>query len=383
MIPRTLFQSEHEEFRRSVRRFMQEEVMPFHERWEEQQHVDRAIWKRAGELGLLCMSMPEEFGGAGGDRLYNMVMMEEQSFAGATGVGFSLHTDIVANYIHNFGTLEQKRRWLPKMASGEIVTAIAMSEPSVGTDLQNIRTRAVDRGDHYLVTGSKTFITNGYLSDLAIVAVKTDPPEADRGAHSVTLLLIETNSPGFTKGKPLKKVGMKAQDTCELFLENVAVPKQNVLGAVGKGFIALMKELPWERMTIAIVSVASAAAVLEHTIEYTRSRKVMGQSVASFQNSRFRLAEMHTEIELGRVYVDRCVELAMRNSLSPEDAAKAKYWCSDLYCRVVDQCVQLHGGYGYMFEYPVAKAYVDCRPTRIFGGSNEIMKELIARSMAI
>lgn len=383
MIPRTLFQPEHEEFRKNVRRFFQEEIVPEHDAWEEQNHVDRAIWNRAGELGLLCMSMPEEYGGAGADRLYNVIMMEEQARVGATGVGFSLHTDIVANYINNLGTPEQKSQWLPKMARGEIVTAIAMSEPAVGTDLQNIKTRAVDMGDHWLVTGSKTFITNGLLSDLAVVAVKTDPPESDKGARSVSLMLIETASPGFSKGKPLKKVGMKAQDTCELFLQNVKVPKENVLGGVGKGFIALMQELPWERMTIALGSVAAAEATLEQTIEYTRNRKVMGQSVASYQNSRFKLAEMKTEISFGQVYVDRCLELNLKGQLSPEDAAAAKYWCTDLYCRVVDQCVQLHGGYGYMLEYPVARAYVDCRPTRIFGGSNEIMKELIARSMAI
>jgi len=334
-------------------------------------------------LGLLCMSMPEEYGGAGGDRLYNVVMMEEQYRAGTPGPGFSLHSDIVANYINNLGTPEQKARWLPKMASGEVITAIAMSEPAVGTDLQNIKTRAVDMGDHYLVSGSKIFITNGYLCDMVVVAVKTDPAESDKGAHSVTLLIIEAGTPGFTKGKPLKKVGWKAQDTNELFFENVKVPKENVLGSVGKGFVALMKELAWERMTIGVLTMAAADAALEQTIEYTRNRKVMGQSVSSYQNSRFKLAEMRAEINIGRVYVDRCLEQVLKEQLRPEDAAAAKYWCSDLYCKVVDQCVQLHGGYGYMLEYPIARAYIDCRPTRIFGGSNEIMKELIARSMAI
>ncbi|NGY05593.1 acyl-CoA dehydrogenase family protein [Solimonas terrae] len=383
MIPRALFQPEHEEFRRNVRRFMQEEVVPKHDTWEAQNQVDRAIWKRAGELGLLCITMPEEYGGGGADRLYSAVLIEEQSRAGASGLGFSLHTDIVSNYLNNFGSHEQKLEWLPRMATGEIVTAIAMSEPAVGTDLQNIKTRALDMGDHYLVNGSKTFITNGYLADMAIVAVKTDPPEADKGAHSISLLIVEANRKGFSKGAPLKKIGMKAQDTCELFFENVEVPKANLLGAAGKGFVALMKELPWERMIISIGSIAGAEAALENTMDYTRSRKVMGQSVASFQNSRFRLAEMNTEIGLGRVYVDRCLELLLKGQLSPEDAAAAKYWCSDLYCRVVDQCLQLHGGYGYMLEYPIARAYVDCRPTRIFGGSNEVMKELIARSMSI
>lgn len=383
MIPRTLFSPEHEEFRKNVRRFLAEEIMPNHERWEEQNCVDRSIWNRAGELGMLCMTMPEEFGGAGADRLYSVVFFEEQARAGASGIGFSLHSDIVANYINNFGNKEQKAKWLPKMATGEIVTAIAMSEPAVGTDLQNIKTRATDMGDHWVVNGGKTFITNGLLCDMAVVAVKTDPAEQDKGAHSVSLMIIEANSPGFTKGKPLKKVGMKSQDTCELFFENVKVPKENLLGAPGMGFMALMKELAWERMIIAIGAIAGAEAALEHTIEYTKNRKVMGKSVASYQNSRFRLAEMKAEIAIGRVYIDKCVELVLKGKLGIDDAAAAKYWCSDLLCKVVDQGVQLHGGYGYMLEYPIARGFIDTRASRIYGGSNEIMKELIARSMGI
>jgi alkylation response protein AidB-like acyl-CoA dehydrogenase len=383
MIPRTIFQPEHEEFRKNIRRFLMEEIMPHHERWEEQNCIDRNMWNRAGELGMLCMTMPEEYGGAGADRLYSVVFFEEQTRAGASGVGFSLHSDIVANYINNFGNKEQKAKWLPKMATGEIVTAVAMSEPAVGTDLQNIKTRAIDMGDHWLVNGSKTFITNGLLCDMAVVAVKTDPAEEDKGAHSVSLMIIEANSPGFTKGKPLKKVGMKAQDTCELFFENVKVPKENLLGARGMGFMALMKELAWERMIIGIGAISGAEAALEHTIEYTKNRKVMGKSVASYQNSRFRLAEMRAEIAIGRVYIDKCVELVLKGKLGIDDAAAAKYWCSDLLCKVVDQGVQLHGGYGYMLEYPIARAYIDCRAARIYGGSNEIMKELIARSMGI
>jgi long-chain-acyl-CoA dehydrogenase len=378
-----LFSPEHEEFRKNVRRFLAEEIMPNHERWEEQNCVDRSIWNRAGELGMLCMTMPEEFGGAGADRLYSVVFFEEQARAGASGIGFSLHSDIVANYINNFGNKEQKAKWLPKMATGEIVTAIAMSEPAVGTDLQNIKTRATDMGDHWVVNGGKTFITNGLLCDMAVVAVKTDPAEQDKGAHSVSLMIIEANSPGFTKGKPLKKVGMKSQDTCELFFENVKVPKENLLGAPGMGFMALMKELAWERMIIAIGAIAGAEAALEHTIEYTKNRKVMGKSVASFQNSRFRLAEMRAEIGIGRAYVDRCLELVLKGKLGVDDAAAAKYWCSDLVCSVVDRCVQLHGGYGYMLEYPIARGFIDTRASRIYGGSNEIMKELIARSMGI
>lgn len=381
MIPRTLLAAEHEDFRKSARRFYTEEVMPQHEQWEEQQCVDRTIWKRAGELGLLCMTMPEEYGGSGADRRYSVVLFEEQARAGASGIGFFLHSDIVANYINNFGTVEQKQRWLPPMARGDIITALAMSEPDVGSDLQNIKTRAVDDGDHYVVNGTKTFITNGLLCDLAIVAVKTASAQMDQGARSVTLLLVETNSPGFGKSRPLRKIGMKAQDTCELSLRDVRVPKANVLGGVGQGFFALMKELAWERMIISVNAIAGAAATLDHTIEYTRNRKAFGQRVAAFQNTRFRLAELKAEIAIGQVFIDRCIELVLEGKLPAEAAAAAKYWSTELHSRAVDQCLQLHGGYGYMLEYPVARAYVDSRVARIYGGSNEIMRELIARTL--
>lgn len=381
MVPRALFSAEHDDFRRSVRRFYAEAVMPHHERWEEQQYVDRDIWRRAGELGLLCLTTPEEYGGAGADRRYSVILFEEQARAGASGIGFFLHSDIVANYILNFGTAQQKARWLPPMSRGEIITAIAMSEPGIGSDLQNMKTRAIEDGEHYIVNGAKTFITNGWLSDLVIVAVKTGATDDDRGARSVTLLLIEADRPGFSKGRPLKKLGMKAQDTCELFFENVRVPKANVLGEVGQGFVALMKELPWERMIIAISAIAGAAAALEETVQYARQRKVFGQSLATFQNTRFRCAELMSEIAIGQVFVDRCIELVLAGALSAEAAAAAKYWCTELQSRVVDQCLQLHGGYGYMLEYPIARAYVDSRAARIYGGSNEIMKELIARTL--
>ena len=379
MIPRTLFSAGHEDFRASVRRFYADEIMPHHARWEEQQSVDRSIWTRAGELGMLCMGMDEIHGGSGADRLYSVVMMEEQQRAGASGVGFFLHSDIVANYINNFGSDEQKLEWLPKMARGEKIAAIAMSEPAVGSDLQNISTRAVDDGDHYIVNGSKIFITNGSLCDFAVVAVKTGVE--DRGAHSVTLLLIDADTPGFSKGKPLHKIGMKAQDTCELFFNDVRVPKANRLGVEGGGFVALMKELAWERLIIAIQSIAGAEAAIEWTQEYTQNRKVFGKPVASYQNTRFKLAEMKAETAIGRVYVDRCIELVLKKQLAPEDAAAAKMWTSELVGRVLDQCLQLHGGYGYMHEYPIARAWIDSRAMRIYGGSNEIMKEIIARAM--
>jgi long-chain-acyl-CoA dehydrogenase len=381
MIPRTLFSAGHEDFRTMLRRFLADEVMPHHEQWEEQQQVDRKIWNRAGELGMLCMTMPEEYGGAGSDRLYSVVMMEELARAGASGIGFVLHSDIVANYLCNFGNDEQKQRWLPRMATGEFVAAVAMTEPGVGSDLQNIRTRAIDDGDHYLVSGSKIFITNGLHCDIAVVAVKTGSADEDQGAHSVSLLVIEAGTPGFTKGKPLKKIGMKAQDTCELFFDQVRVPKANLLGKTGGGFIALMKELAWERMIIAISSMATCEAALEWTLDYANQRKVFGKPVSSFQNTRFTLADIKAEIAIGRVYVDRCLELALRRELAPEDAATAKLWCSELMGRVLDRCLQLHGGYGYMLEYPIARAWIDNRAARIYGGSNEIMKELIARSL--
>lgn len=379
MIPRTLFTSEHEDFRKTVRRFFETEVVPHRDAWDEQQHVDRGLWNKAGELGLLCVTMPEEYGGLGVDRTYSTILMEEQSYAGDSGVGFSLHSDIVAPYINNFGTPEQKAKYLPKMASGEMVGAIAMTEPGTGSDLQSVKTTAVADGDDYVLNGSKIFITNGYLSDLVIVVAKTG--NSGEGAKDISLLLVEANSPGFTKGKPLKKVGMKAQDTCELFFNDVRVPKANLLGKEGMGFIMLMKELAWERLIIAITSVAGAEAAMKHTLEYTRSRKVFGKPVASFQNTRFKLAEMKTELAIARTFVDRCIEMTLQNKLGVDDAAMAKYWCSDLMNKVIDECVQLHGGYGYMLEYPVARAWIDARAQRIYGGTNEIMKELIARTL--
>ena len=380
MIPRTLFGPEHEEFRKSLRRFFAEEVMPHHERWEEQQHVDREIWKRAGELGFLCLTIPEEYGGMGADRLYSTVLMEEQTHAGASGIGFSVHSDIIANYIYNFGNEAQKKEWLPKMASGEAIGAVAMTEPGTGSDLQAVKTRAVKDGDDYVINGSKIFITNGYLSDIVVVVAKTG--DSGEGAKDISLILVEAGRPGFTKGKPLKKVGMKGQDTCELFFENVRVPQSNLLGPKeGMGFIMLMKELAWERLIIAILSIAGAQAALDITLEYTRGRKVFGKPVAAYQNTRFKLAEMKSEIAIGQVFVDRCIELQLKNKLAPDAAAAAKYWTSDLLCKVVDECVQLHGGYGYMMEYPIARAYIDSRASKIYGGTNEIMKELIARTL--
>lgn len=379
MIPRQLYSAEHEAFRDTARRFFETEIAPFHEKWAEQQHLDRSLWNKAGELGLLCATMPEEFGGSGVDRLYSAILMEEQAYALDSASGFSLHSDIVANYVLNFGNQEQKATWLPKMATGEAVGAIAMTEPGTGSDLQAIRTTAVADGDDYIVNGSKIFITNGYLCDMAVVAVKTG--NSDKGAANISLIIMDAHAEGFSKGKPLKKVGMHGQDTCELFFDNVRVPKANLLGMEGMGFMMLMKELAWERLMIGIMSQAAAEVVFAHTVQYTKDRKAFGKPIAAFQNTRFKLAEMRTKIDIGRVYVDRCMQLQLEGNLSIEAAAASKYWHSDMVNDVVDECVQLHGGYGFMMEYPVARAYIDNRAHRIYGGTNEIMKELISRSL--
>ncbi len=377
-IPRTLFDEDHDAFRDSVRRFLESEVAPFHDRWEEQGHVDRQIWNKAGANGFLCPTMPEAYGGAGVDKRFSVVVMEEGARINATGMGWGLHSEIVAPYLLHYGSEHLKQKYLPGMASGEMVGAIAMTEPAAGSDLQGVRTTAVKDGDHYILNGSKIFITNGYLSDLVIVVAKTD---ATKGAKGTSLLVVDTSMAGFTKGKPLKKAGMKAQDTCELYFDNVRVPAGNLLGEEGNGFVYLMQELPWERLQIAVIAMASAEAALDWTIKYTNERKAFGQEIAKFQNTRFKLAELKTEIQIGRVFVDRCIELILENRLDPATASMAKYWCSDLQFKVMDECVQLHGGYGYMWDYPITRAWADARVQRIYGGTNEIMKELISRSL--
>jgi len=380
MIERTVFGEQHEQFRDTVRKFLDKEVAPHHAEWEEQGYVDRSVWAKAGANGLLCLSMPEQYGGSAADRLYSVVMFEEIARAGFTGLGFGLHNEIVAPYILSYGSDAQKERYLPAMARGEIVGAIAMSEPAAGSDLQGIRSTAHDAGDHFVLNGSKTFITNGWHADLVIVVAKTDP---SAGAKGTSLLLVERGMPGFEKGKRLKKVGMKAQDTSELFFDNVKVPKANLLGDVNRGFIYLMQELPWERLQIAISGIAAAQAAIDWTMDYTKERKAFGTSVASFQTTRFKLAELQTEVQVARVFVDRCTELLLEGKLDTATASMAKYWCSDLQCKVIDECVQLHGGYGFMWEYPIARAWADARVQRIYGGTNEIMKEVIARSIGL
>lgn len=378
MLPRRIFSEEHNLFRDQVRRFVEREIVPHHDKWEEAGIVPRSAWLKAGEAGLLCATMPEEYGGQGVDRYYSVILMEEFARVNASGPGFSLHSDIVAPYVLSYGTEEQKRHWLPKMARGEVVGAIAMTEPGTGSDLQGVRTTAVRDGDELVINGQKTFITNGQNADLVIVVTKTNPKE---GAKGVTLVLVEGDRKGFTKGRNLEKIGLKAQDTSELFFSDVRVPVSNILGGEGQGFYLLMQELAWERLQIAIGAMANAEAVLEWTADYTKQRNAFGKPLATFQNTRFKLAEVKTQIQVGRVFVDRCIELVVQKKLDPATAAMAKYWCSDLQCKIIDECLQLYGGYGYMMEFPVAKAYIDSRVQRIYGGTNEIMKELIGRSL--
>ncbi|MCU4413886.1 acyl-CoA dehydrogenase family protein [Acinetobacter sp. WU_MDCI_Axc73] len=379
MLERNLFNQEHEAFRETVRKFYEKEVVPNIEKYEKQQHVDRDLWNKAGDLGLLCTTMPEQYGGSGVDRLYSMILIEEQAYAMDSSTGFSLHSDIVANYINNFGNEQQKQKWLPQMASGEVVTAIAMTEPGTGSDLQAVRTTAVLDGDEYIINGSKIFITNGYLCDMAIVVCKTGNTE--KGSANLSLIIVEADRVGFSKGKPLNKIGMKGQDTCELFFADVRVPKENLLGMEGLGFMMLMKELAWERMLVAIICQAGAEAAFAHTVRYTKDRKAFGKPIGTFQNTRFKLAELRTEIDFCRTYLDRCMQLQLEERLGIDAAAAAKYKISDMFSKVVDDCLQLHGGYGYMLEYPIARAYIDNRANRIYAGTNEIMKELISRTL--
>jgi len=384
MIDRTLFNADHEAFRDGFRKFVEKEIAPHHEAWEEQGYVDRAVWTQAGHNGFLCMTLPETYGGSGADKLYSVVQMEEIARTGFTGIGFGLHSEIVAPYILHYGTEEQKKKYLPLLASGEMIGAIAMSEPAAGSDLQGVKTTAIRQADgSYLLNGGKTFITNGWHADLVIVVAKTDP---SAGAKGTSLLLVERGMPGFEKGKRLKKLGMKAQDTSELFFDNVKVPAENLLGGAameGRGFICLMEQLPWERLQIAIGAVAAAQAAIDWTVQYTKDRKVFGQAVAAFQNTRYKLAELQTEVQVARVFVDKCCELVVDDQLDTATASMAKYWCSDLQCKVMDECLQLHGGYGYMWEYPITRAYADARVQRIYGGTNEIMKEVISRAMGL
>ncbi|MGH2497436.1 MAG: acyl-CoA dehydrogenase family protein [Ktedonobacteraceae bacterium] len=380
---RNIFTEEHTLFRDALRHFVEKEMVPYNEQWEKDGVVSRELWLKAGQQGFLGMSVPEEYGGAGAnDFRYSAIFAEEtvRAMVSSAGQGMGLHNDITLPYFMAYANEEQKRRWLPGMCAGELITAIAMTEPNTGSDLAAVSTTAIRQGDYYLLNGQKTFITNGILSDVVIVVAKTNLEMRHKG---ISLLVVERGMEGFKRGRKLEKVGQKAQDTAELYFEDARVPVANLLGEEGRGFYYLMRQLAQERLSVAVLAVAACETALEITLEYCKERTAFGQPIGSFQNSRFKLAEMKTETEIARVYVDRCIEELNAGELSPEDAAMAKWWTSDLQKRVVDQCVQLHGGYGYMLEYPIARMYLDARVQSIYAGTNEIMKEIIGRSMGV
>ncbi len=379
--PSSIYKEEHELFRKTVREYVEKEIVPHDPKWEQQKMVDREAWEKLGKNGFLCMQVDEQFGGLGiKDFRYNAIFTEELAKTGAAGpaIGFPLHSDIVSPYIEHYAKEEVKQEWLPKMVAGKAIAAVAMTEPGAGSDLQGMKTTAEDKGDYYLVNGSKTFITNGYLSDVVVTAVKTDP---NKGAKGISLLVIDAKSEGFTKGQPFHKVGLHSQDTCELFFDNVKVPKKNLLGNEGEGFKYLMTELAQERLVVAICALAHAEGVLNKTIQYTKERQAFGKSISEFQNTRFKLAECFSEIQIGKMFLDRCIELHNNKELDAATASMAKYKMTDLQFKIADECVQLHGGYGYIWEYDVARAFADSRVQRIYAGTNEIMKELIARKV--
>ncbi|WBQ02181.1 acyl-CoA dehydrogenase family protein [Kribbella sp. CA-293567] len=378
---RHLFDADHDAFRETARAFCEKEIVPHHDSWEEAGIVPRELWTAAGAAGLLGFMIPEQYGGGGArDFRFNAVVIEEVTKARASGPGFTIHADLVSAYLLDYATDEQKDRWLPGFCSGELITAIAMTEPGAGSDLQGITTTAVRDGDDYVLNGQKTFISNGILADLVIVVVKTDP---EAGYQGISLLVVERGMAGFERGRNLEKIGLKAQDTAELFFDDVRVPATNLLGEEGQGFVYLMQKLPQERLAIAVVAAAACENVLATTLQYVKDRKAFGRPIGSFQNSRFVLAELATETQIARVFVDRCIEELNAGKLTVSDAAMAKWWTTELQKKVVDKCLQLHGGYGYMTEYPIAKAYLDTRIQTIYGGTTEIMKEIIGRTLGI
>ncbi len=376
-----LMTSEHEDFRKTARTFYEREVVPHHDQWEQDGIVPRDLWLKAGEAGLLCFDVAEEYGGAGVDDFrYNVILSEEQTRANASGPGFSVHTDIIVPYLSSLGSEEQKQRWLPGTVTGEIITAIAMTEPGAGSDLQGIRTTAVDKGDHYLLNGSKTFISNGINADLVIVVARTDPEAGHKG---ISLLVVERGMEGFERGRNLDKIGLHAQDTAELSFTDVAVPKENLLGEEGEGFIYLMMNLPQERLIIAAQALAAAEAIVEMCIDYAKTREAFGKPIGKFQHNRFLIAEMATEVRVTRAFLDECLRKHLDGNLTAVDASMAKWWATELQNKLVNQGVQLHGGYGYMMEFPIAKAYLDSRISTIYGGTTEIQKEIIGRSLGL
>ena len=378
MIERTLFQEEHNIFRESVRRFMEREVVPHHAQWEKDGIVPRELWLKAGAEGLLCCTVPEDYGGLGLDYLFDVVVFEELWRVGASGPGFLIHTDLVATYILSFGTEEQKRKWLPKMVRGEAIGSLGMTEPHAGSDLKAIRTRATRDGDDFVINGQKVFISNGQLCDILVLATKTD---GTAGAKGITLFLVEGDRPGFRRGRNLEKLGMHAQDTSELFFDNVRVPATNILGSEGRGFAHMMTKLAQERLAQAVRSALVTETIIEWTVDYTSQREAFGKTIADFQNTQFKLAELQTEATVARVFTDKCIDLFMQGKLDPVEAAMAKMFTANLHCKAADECLQLFGGWGYMWEFPIARAYADARVIKIAGGSIEIMKTIIARRM--
>lgn len=379
-IPRSAYDEDQEAFRQTVRQFIQKEVAPNAEQWEKDKIVPRELWPKAGELGMLCPTVPEEYGGLGLDFGYNAIVDEECAYGAGAALGFSLQSDIVVNYIISYGSEEQKKKWLPRLVSGETITAIAMTEPGVGSDLQSIRTSAKKDGNHYVINGSKTYITNGQNADLVLVCAKTDP-DADPAWKGVSIILVESDREGFEKGRNLDKIGMDSADTSELFFNDVRVPMTNCLGEEGKGFIYLMSELPQERLSIAVSAQASAQKAYDDTVEFVRDRKAFGKPVIDFQNTRFVLADLKTKLQVGWAHLDWALIRHNKGLLTAEEGAAAKLWHTEFQWEMMDKCLQLHGGAGYMNEYSIAKQWRGARVTRIFGGTNEIMKELIGRKL--
>ncbi|MGJ7510931.1 acyl-CoA dehydrogenase family protein [Variovorax sp. GT1P44] len=378
MFKRNLFNEDHESFRSMVRRFIENEIAPYHAQWEESGVVPRELWLKAGAAGMLCCTVPEQYGGVGADYLFDVVVFEEMARSGFSGPGFMIHCDLVATYIASFGSEAQKKKWLPLMVTGEAIGSLGMTEPHAGSDLKAIRTKAVRDGDDFVISGQKVFISNGQLCDVIVLATKTD---STAGAKGVTLFLVDTSLPGFRRGKNLHKLGMKAQDTSELFFDEVRVPATAMLGEEGRGFELMMTKLAQERLAQAIRSATVAETVIDWTIEYTGNRKAFGKTIGDFQNTQFKLAELKTEAVVGRQFTDRCIETFMKGELNAVDAAMAKMWLSNMHCKVVDECLQLFGGWGYMWEYPIARAYADARIVKIAGGSIEVMKHIIGRQL--
>lgn len=378
MIKRELFNEDHDAFRDMVRKFIENEIAPHHAAWERDGIVSRELWLKAGAAGMLCCTIPEEYGGAGADYLFDVVVFEEMARSGFTGPGFMIHCDLVATYVKSFGSEAQKKHWLPKMVAGEAIGSLGMTEPHAGSDLKAIRTKAVRDGNDFVISGQKVFISNGQLCDVIVLATKTD---SAAGAKGVTLFLVDTSLPGFRKGKNLQKLGMKGQDTSELFFDEVRVPASAMLGEEGKGFELMMTKLAQERLAQAIRSATVAETVVEWTVDYTANRKAFGRTIGDMQNTQFKLAELKTEAVVGRQFVDKCIAVFMKGELDAVDAAMAKMWLSNTHCKIVDECLQLFGGWGYMWEYPIARAYADARIVKIAGGSIEVMKHIIGRQM--